>query len=105
MLLGLPREWTLHALFLPSPGGSAGRSLGTRLTMGPGTHHRDNALPGSRWWKKITPRTSVPVNAVWLVMILSGILGVLGFSVTALTSLAGYEVILFVRPTQLLTNS
>ncbi|KAJ7849970.1 amino acid transporter [Mycena olivaceomarginata] len=54
---------------------------------------RDNALPGSRWWKKITPRTSVPVNAVWLVMILSGILGVLGFSVTALTSLAGASVI------------
>ncbi|KAJ7807258.1 APC amino acid permease [Mycena olivaceomarginata] len=50
---------------------------------------RDNALPGSHWWKKITPRTSVPVNAVWLVMVLSGILGVLGFSVTALTSLAG----------------
>ncbi|KAJ7355686.1 amino acid transporter [Mycena albidolilacea] len=54
---------------------------------------RDNALPGSRWWKKITPRTSVPVNAVWLVMVLSGILGVLGFSVTALTSLAGASVI------------
>ncbi|KAF7356946.1 hypothetical protein MVEN_01030600 [Mycena venus] len=54
---------------------------------------RDNALPGSRWWKKITPHTAVPVNAVWFVMAWSGILGLLGFSVTALTSLAGASVI------------
>ncbi|KAJ6485804.1 amino acid/polyamine transporter I [Mycena sanguinolenta] len=54
---------------------------------------RDNALPGSRWWKKITPHTAVPVNAVWFVIVWSGILGLLGFSVTALTSLAGASVI------------
>jgi hypothetical protein len=32
---------------------------------------------------------AVPVNAVWFVMFWSGILGLLGFSVAALTSLAG----------------
>ncbi|ETW84091.1 amino acid transporter [Heterobasidion irregulare TC 32-1] len=46
---------------------------------------RDNALPGSRWWKEMNSRTQTPVNAVWLVMILSGILGVLGFSEAALS--------------------
>lgn len=27
---------------------------------------RDNALPGSRWWKKMNRRTATPVNAVWV---------------------------------------
>jgi amino acid transporter len=51
---------------------------------------RDNALPGSRWWKRMNHHTQTPVNAVWLVMVAAGVCGVLGFSVTALTSLAGY---------------
>jgi len=50
---------------------------------------RDNALPGSRWWKRINLRTRTPVNAVWLVMAVSAICGFLGFSATVLTSLAG----------------
>ncbi|KAL7282776.1 hypothetical protein ACG7TL_004252 [Trametes sanguinea] len=54
---------------------------------------RDNALPGSRWWKKMHPYTRTPVNAVWLVMALAGICGILGFSETALSSLAGASVI------------
>ena len=54
---------------------------------------RDNALPGSRLWKRIHPRTRTPVNAVWLVMLLSAILGLLSFSDAALTSLAGYVVL------------
>ncbi|CAL1699917.1 unnamed protein product [Somion occarium] len=54
---------------------------------------RDNALPGSRWWKKMNGYTQTPVNAVWLVMALSGICGFLGFSETALSSLAGAAVI------------
>nr|VWO96338.1 Glyoxaloxidase 1 [Ganoderma boninense] len=54
---------------------------------------RDNALPGSRWWKKIHPYTATPVNAVWLVMALAGVCGLLGFSDTALSSLAGASVI------------
>ncbi|RPD67510.1 amino acid transporter [Lentinus tigrinus ALCF2SS1-7] len=54
---------------------------------------RDNALPGSRWWKRIHPYTRTPVHAVWLVMFLSGLCGLLGFSETALSSLAGSAVI------------
>ncbi|KAF5376884.1 hypothetical protein D9615_007229 [Tricholomella constricta] len=54
---------------------------------------RDNALPGSRWWKVINPRTRTPVNAVWLVMAATAICGFLGFSQAALTSLAGASVI------------
>lgn len=50
---------------------------------------RDNALPGSRWWKRINHRTQTPVNAVWLVIVCAGICGLLGFSATALSSLAG----------------
>ncbi len=51
---------------------------------------RDNALPGSEWWKKVHPYTNTPVNAVWLVMALCAVLAVLGFSTSALNSLAGY---------------
>lgn len=54
---------------------------------------RDNALPGSRYWKILNPHTQTPVNAVWLVMVCAGICGVLGFSTAALTSLAGSAVI------------
>ncbi|EKM56083.1 uncharacterized protein PHACADRAFT_257146 [Phanerochaete carnosa HHB-10118-sp] len=54
---------------------------------------RDNALPGSRWWKKMNRHTQTPVNAVWLVVALAGLCGLLGFSATALTSLAGSAVI------------
>lgn len=54
---------------------------------------RDNALPGSRWWKHINPRTQTPVNAVWFVITSSALCGLLGFSTTALTSLAGASVI------------
>jgi len=54
---------------------------------------RDNALPGSRWWKMMNGHTQTPVNAVWLVMVLAGICGLLGFSETALSSLAGASVI------------
>jgi amino acid permease (GABA permease) len=54
---------------------------------------RDNALPGSRWWKKMNHQTQTPVNAVWFVMVVSGILGCLGFSQAAFASLAGAAVI------------
>jgi len=49
---------------------------------------RDNALPGSRYWKRMNRYTQTPVNAVWFVIGVSSICGVLGFSPTALTSLA-----------------
>ncbi|KAF8815441.1 amino acid transporter [Phlegmacium glaucopus] len=54
---------------------------------------RDNALPGSRLWKQINRRTQTPVNAVWFVVFVASICGLLGFSNTALTSLAGSSVI------------
>jgi len=54
---------------------------------------RDNGLPGSRWWKQVHPRTHTPVYAVWLVMALSAVIGVLVWSETALSSLAGATVI------------
>ncbi|KAH9077072.1 amino acid/polyamine transporter I [Lactarius deliciosus] len=54
---------------------------------------RDNALPGSRWWKRVNHHTQTPVNAVWLVMFGASLCGLLGFSATALASLAGASVI------------
>ncbi|KXN84940.1 hypothetical protein AN958_11882 [Leucoagaricus sp. SymC.cos] len=54
---------------------------------------RDNGLPGSRWWKQIHPRTKTPVYAVWLVMTLSAVIGVLVWSDTAFSSLAGATVV------------
>ncbi|KAJ8494394.1 hypothetical protein ONZ45_g13257 [Pleurotus djamor] len=54
---------------------------------------RDNALPGSRWWKQINSYTQTPVNAVWLVMFCTMILGFFGFSDAALSSLAGATVL------------
>ncbi|KAG0704285.1 amino acid transporter [Suillus ampliporus] len=54
---------------------------------------RDNALPGSRWWKRINHTTQTPVNAVWFAMILSAICGTLVFSTTAFNSLASASVI------------
>ncbi|KAH7918273.1 amino acid transporter [Leucogyrophana mollusca] len=54
---------------------------------------RDNALPGSRWWKQMNPHTRTPVNAVWFVMAGAAACGLLGFSAAALSSLAGASVI------------
>ncbi|KAH7914587.1 amino acid transporter [Hygrophoropsis aurantiaca] len=54
---------------------------------------RDGALPGSRWWKQMNPRTQTPVNAVWFVMAGAAACGLLGFSAAALSSLAGASVI------------
>jgi len=54
---------------------------------------RDNALPGSRFWRQINHTTQTPVYAVWFVMGASAICGLLGFSEAALTSLAGASVI------------
>ncbi|KAF9220947.1 amino acid transporter [Gyrodon lividus] len=54
---------------------------------------RDDALPGSRWWKRVNRHTQTPINAVWFVMLLSAICGVLSFSVAAFDSLASASVI------------
>lgn len=54
---------------------------------------RDNALPGSRYLKRVNHSTQTPVNAVWFVAVISAICGVLGFSATAFNSLASASVI------------
>jgi amino acid transporter len=43
-------------------------------------YSRDDALPGSRWWKKVNRRTRTPVNATWFVLTLAAILGLLMFA-------------------------
>jgi amino acid transporter len=35
---------------------------------------RDGALPGSRIWKKVNPRTGTPTNSIWLCVTLSTLL-------------------------------
>ncbi|TFK51258.1 amino acid transporter [Heliocybe sulcata] len=54
---------------------------------------RDNALPGSRYWKKVNKYTQTPVNAAWFVVVCAGICGLVGFSSAALSSLAGASTI------------
>jgi len=43
-------------------------------------YSRDGALPGSRWWKKVNRYTKTPVNAVWFVMTIGALLGLLMFA-------------------------
>ena len=38
---------------------------------------RDRALPGSRWWHRINPRTRTPTNSVWLAAGLAAAVGAL----------------------------
>src|SRR6476646_7272226 len=35
---------------------------------------RDNALPGSRWWSAVNPRTGTPTNSIWLCVVCSLVL-------------------------------
>lgn len=44
---------------------------------------RDGALPGSRWWAKIHPRTQTPVFAVVFVIVGAALLGLLTLQETA----------------------
>lgn len=43
-------------------------------------YSRDGALPGSRWWKQVNKHTQTPVNAVWFVLTLGALLGLLMFA-------------------------
>ncbi|MCJ1282233.1 hypothetical protein MMC26_001556 [Xylographa opegraphella] len=43
-------------------------------------YSRDGALPGSRWLKKVNHKTHTPVNAVWFVLTLGALLGLLMFA-------------------------
>ena len=58
---------------------------------------RDGAIPGSRWWKTVSPRLDVPFNAMMLCMTVEIILGVIYFgSVAAFNAFSGSGVIFLV---------
>ncbi|KAK5115338.1 hypothetical protein LTR62_001538 [Meristemomyces frigidus] len=43
-------------------------------------YSRDDALPGSRWWKKVNTFTQTPVNALWFDLSVNALLGLLMFA-------------------------
>jgi amino acid transporter len=43
-------------------------------------YSRDGALPGSRWLKLVNNYTKTPVNAVWFVITIGALLGLLMFA-------------------------
>ncbi|WP_055488780.1 amino acid permease [Streptomyces sp. WMMB 322] len=55
---------------------------------------RDGAMPGSRWWHSVSPRTRTPVKAVWLAAACSLVLVVPGWwSKTAFTAIVSVNVV------------
>ncbi len=55
---------------------------------------RDGAMPGSRWWHSVSPRTRAPVNAVWLAVGCSLVLVLPGWwSHTAFTAVVSVNVV------------
>lgn len=55
---------------------------------------RDNALPGSRLWSQVNPRTGTPTNSIWLVTIASIVLAAPSlFSTTAYLAVTSIAVI------------
>jgi len=55
---------------------------------------RDNAIPGSRLWKKVNPRTGTPTNSIWLCVVLSILLTVPAlFNTTAYLAVTSIAVI------------
>ncbi|KAH6871433.1 polyamine transporter TPO5 [Thelonectria olida] len=55
---------------------------------------RDGAIPGSRWWQKISPKLDVPLNAMMLSMAVQLVLGLLYFgSERAFMAFSGVGVI------------
>ncbi|MFC3584201.1 amino acid permease [Streptantibioticus rubrisoli] len=55
---------------------------------------RDGAMPGSRWWHSVSPRTRTPVKAVWLAAACSLVLVAPGWwSDTAFTAVVSINVV------------
>ncbi|QOV39683.1 amino acid permease [Streptomyces ferrugineus] len=55
---------------------------------------RDGAMPGSRWWHSVSPRTRTPVKAVWLAVCCSLALVMPGWwSHTAFTAIVSVNVV------------
>ena len=50
---------------------------------------RDKALPGSALWRKVSARTQTPVAAVWLAVVVAGLLAVPSTADLALASRRG----------------
>ncbi|CAK7898200.1 GABA-specific permease [[Candida] anglica] len=44
------------------------------------SYSRDGLFPGSRWWKKVSPLTQTPINAVWINFLLGQLLLLLMFA-------------------------
>ena len=51
--------------------GMASVTANSRMTY---AFSRDGALPGSRIWRKVNPRTGTPTNSIWLCVVLSTLL-------------------------------
>lgn len=43
-------------------------------------YSRDGAIPGSRYWSRVSPRTFTPVWATWGVLVVAALLGLLMFA-------------------------
>jgi amino acid transporter len=55
---------------------------------------RDGAMPGSRWWHTVSPRTRTPVKAVWLAAVCSLLLVIPGWwSYTAFSAVVSVNVV------------
>jgi amino acid transporter len=55
---------------------------------------RDGAMPGSRWWHSVSPRTRTPVKAVWLAAACSLVLVIPGWwDETAFTAIVSVNVV------------
>jgi amino acid permease (GABA permease) len=51
--------------------GMASVTANSRMTF---AFARDGALPGSRLWKRVNPRTGTPTNSIWLCVVCSAVL-------------------------------
>jgi amino acid transporter len=55
---------------------------------------RDGAIPGSRLWAKVNPRTGTPTNSIWLCVVLAAVLAAPAlFNLTAYLAVTSIAVI------------
>jgi len=57
--------------------GQSGLTAASRVVY---AYSRDGALPGSRLWAKVNTYTRTPVNAVWFIIVIAALLGLLAFA-------------------------
>lgn len=71
--------------------GMASVTANSRMTY---AFSRDNAIPGSRLWAKVNPRTGTPTNSVWLCVVVSVLLTLPAlFNITAYLAVTSIAVI------------